>query len=167
MNYPKLFALFAAAVFLAGCSSAGLDQARSIRIRTGLTQQEAKAAILAATLPDKKPREWLPANDLSDRSLEAAYLRTHQKVPGAALWSVDEIREDSLILTYEHDKYLLRVQYDFGDRKVAPHIVASRNLNQTANRIHGNAVEWINELQGRIDDNMDHLLDAKKLAAEH
>src|SRR6185295_6177413 len=77
MNYPKLFALFAVAAFFSGCRSAGLDQARSLRIRTGLTQQEVKAAILSATIPDKKPREWVPMGDMSDSALRAAYIRTH------------------------------------------------------------------------------------------
>lgn len=150
---------------VSGCSTASLKDTRTLKIRSGLSPQEAKFALVSALLPERKPVIWPAERELTDEALRALYAEKFQSRDGPH-WSLEELRSDAVVVKHQRGRHSLVVEYAVGEVLLSPRILRSENLNQTEKSIHENVFDWLESFGDIVDDNMEHLQDRKKAAAK-
>jgi hypothetical protein len=145
---PALTLATLCALLLAGCRTTRIGTITPIPIPAALTARDAQAAIVQTTLakppaiPEGSNWEKIVDSVLSARMPD---YRSQFNKKGTR-WFVEDISPDAVVLGYQRGNYYLRVRMNISSGQIRPTIEGSQNLDQHGDKIHENALVWVDTL---------------------
>ncbi len=144
-----------------GCASLATYEPARIPIPSGLSAEDAQLSILLAiaAAPEDGPPSLVPnATDargiLVAQALDGIRRSAHSSHP----WFVEDQGPTWVRAGVNVRTHYLSVRYEVGPDTISERIVRSANLEQSGNRIHGNAILWLEDLRARIRRNISIVL---------
>lgn len=160
MSITRIRTLLAFAALLAVpvLQAGNISNIKPILIPYGLDVRDVKAAtIQALARTDIKPQStnWEAIVDslLSARVLryQSQFKKSRRNARSSlSHWYIESVEPEAVILGCQIRHHYMSVRMAVGDGKITPQIVTSENLRQTEDNIHGNAINWINEISVEI-----------------
>jgi len=144
-------ALAVVAVFVAfGCKTVPIKERAPIAVPAGLSANDVEVAVLYELANRNVPTNLTPGEQISNNAMKALFLFRYQNVSDRKWGWYPESAEPGVIYAgFEKRTFYLRVAIAYGDSIVQTRIIESKELQQSDERIHKSAVQWIDELEMR------------------
>jgi hypothetical protein len=140
-----------------GCKSsklAPLKKRTSIAVPAGLNANDVEVVVLYELVDKRVPVDLNPGERITDNAMKALFPFRYRRVSEReqSLWYPESVEKGVIYAGYERNggKHYLRVAIEYTDDAVKIRFVESRGVSQVDNRIHRNAVIWIDQLEVRI-----------------
>ena len=130
-----------------GCKSSKLvpiKQRASIAVPAGLNANDVEVAVLYELADQQVPADRAPGERTE------SLFRKLVGSPDAGMWYPESVEQGLVYAGFEKGQHYLRVAIEYTDSAVQIRLIESRNLLQIDQRIHRNAVVWIDQLEVRI-----------------
>lgn len=152
MSVRSCLAPLVAASLLAqvGCRTAPLPEPARIPVPAGMTEQQLEVAVLAGILNTPPPPTYDPSSTLSDDDFDRLIWREFVGRARSRSWFPESRREDVLFAAVDTRGLYLRASIARRGDALVIQLEDSRNLRQTATRIHKRAHRWLNNLVAHI-----------------
>ena len=135
-----------------GCKSSKLvpiKQRASIAVPAGLNANDVEVAVLYELADQQVPADRAPGERIANSS-RFLFLYRSGPTPKAPSWYPESVEQGLVYAGFEKGQHYLRVAMEYTDSVVQIRLIESRNLLQIDQRIHRNAIAWIDQLQVRI-----------------
>ncbi len=134
-------------IFIAGCKTTSMKNIKPIPITKGITSEEVINALISSADADPKvKRRRGPLKSYEDGN-----------------WSVEDATDNFVILVYSLGRHSAHVKYEIKEQEIIPTVISSEYLLMTKDRIHNNAVIWINRHGITIREAMWKIKHSKKI----
>jgi len=138
-------------VVILGCKTVPIEQRAPIAVPAGLNANDVEVAVLYELANQNIPTDLTPGQQISNNAMKALFLFRYRSVSDRKQGWYPESAEPGVIYAgLEKGPYYLRVGIDYTDTSIQTHIIESKQLNQTDDRIHKAAIQWIDQLEMRI-----------------
>ena len=137
-----------------GCKSSKLVPIKpraSIAVPAGLNANDVEVVVLYELADKRVPVDLKPGERIADNALDALLFR-YQRVSDRKLppWYPESVEQGLVYAGFQKGQHYLRVAIEYTDSAVQIRLIESRNLLQIDQRIHRNAIAWIDQLEVRI-----------------
>ena len=138
-----------------GCKSSKLaliKQRTSIAVPAGLNANDVEVVVLYELADKRVPVDLNPGERIADNAMKALFLFRYRRVSEReqSPWYPESVEKGVIYAGYERGSHYLRVAIEYTDDAVKIRFVESRGVSRVDNRIHRNAVIWIDQLEVRI-----------------
>jgi hypothetical protein len=132
------------------CTTVPKSNIQSIEVPPGLTDRQGEFGILAALADQPPPEKLDPSIEITDRALEAWFGFRYSRMRGdQGQWYLEARDRPNrrVVAGHQRDQYYIRLELVYDDTTVRLTVASSRNLDESSTRIHGAAIQWIQELE--------------------
>ncbi len=161
MNYTKKIVFIItllSAIFLIGCKTTSMQNINPIPITEGITTEEAISALINSVYANSE--EKIPRGPIRYYE-DGRPIRSYED----GRWVVEDATDNFVILIYSLDHHSARVKYEIKGQEIKPTVISSENLLMKKDRIHSNAIIWINRHGIAIRDAMWKIKRSKKTSS--
>lgn len=145
----QLIAILVVSVALVSCRTTEIKSLPVVYVPAGLVATDVKAAIVQAVAPQPIP-EGTNWQHITDSLLSAKVIGYRSEFRRRRTWFVEGFEPNAVVVDYDNGKHYMRLRLAISPEAISPTILESRNLDQSGNSIHKNALEWIDRLCGDI-----------------
>jgi hypothetical protein len=136
------------AVFVVGCSTVENRPTQPIPVPSGLNANQVQLAILMA-ITEEPPADLTPGAEITD-SVLSAVIRGYRSVHDRHTWYFEDRKPGVIYAGYQRRKWYMRVAVRYSTNDVTLLVEDSRNLKQSAGRIHKRAIAELQSLENRL-----------------
>lgn len=152
---------------LGGCYTAKIPVRPAVSVPPLLSEPDVELIILFDLANQPLPPEFTNGERIADNALQAAFGWRYQTAqPPRAVWFPESVEPGVIYAGYERRNHYLRAAIRYTQSSVSISIVESRNLYQSGDRIHKNAIAWVDQLEGRVRRALGAAATAKRLAVD-
>lgn len=143
-----LRALIVVALLLTACSTRPLrDQV--ITPPPGLNENAVELAVIMAVLDATKPPDMTIGQQITDNVLSNV-LRGYSSVRSRNAWFYEGREKGVILAGCQRRGAYMKVKISYDSSQVRMQIVESRDLDQSEDRIHKVALQWLDDLDDRV-----------------